>query len=286
MIDLLARAGAGFDIVSGGELAAGAGSRRRPGQGRLLRRRQERGRDPSWRSSAGVRCFNVESRSELQRLDASRRRTGLPGSGVAARESGRRRRHAPVHLDRAAREQVRHRARSGARRSTAKRRACRASRSSASTATSARRSPNWHRSSRHWTRCSNSSERSRARASRSRTSTWAAGWAFATATSGRRRATAMLAAMFERIDANPRRRDLRADVRVRPLDRRQRGRAAHARRVPEANAGQALRDRRRGDERPDAPGAVRRLSRRSCRSGAARSAASQLRRRRSGVRVG
>lgn len=68
IIDLLARAGAGFDIVSGGELrrviAAGgdpskvvfSGVGKRESEMRLA-------------LEAGVRCFNVESESELLRLD-------------------------------------------------------------------------------------------------------------------------------------------------------------------------------------------------------------------------
>jgi diaminopimelate decarboxylase len=67
VIDLLARRGAGFDIVSGGELArviaAGAdpsrvvfsGVGKQPGEMRAA-------------LEAGVRCFNVESESELRRL--------------------------------------------------------------------------------------------------------------------------------------------------------------------------------------------------------------------------
>ncbi len=68
VIDLLAREGAGFDIVSGGELARVIAAGGDPskvvfsGVGK---------REDEMRAAleAGVRCFNVESESELQRLD-------------------------------------------------------------------------------------------------------------------------------------------------------------------------------------------------------------------------
>jgi diaminopimelate decarboxylase len=68
ILDLLARAGAGFDIVSGGELervlAAGGVAARVifSGVGKS-RREMEAG------LAAGIRCFNVESEPELARLD-------------------------------------------------------------------------------------------------------------------------------------------------------------------------------------------------------------------------
>jgi diaminopimelate decarboxylase len=69
ILELLARRGAGFDIVSGGELArvlAAGGDPSRivfSGVGKTVAEmRQALG--------AGVRCFNVESESELVRLDA------------------------------------------------------------------------------------------------------------------------------------------------------------------------------------------------------------------------
>src|SRR5690606_12021923 len=67
-IDLLAREGAGFDIVSGGELArvlAAGGDPSRvvfSGVGKS-------GSEMRMALEAGVRCFNVESESELLRLD-------------------------------------------------------------------------------------------------------------------------------------------------------------------------------------------------------------------------
>jgi len=69
VLELLARRGAGFDIVSGGELArvlAAGGDPARivfSGVGKRVDEMQAA-------LSAGVRCFNVESESELVRLDA------------------------------------------------------------------------------------------------------------------------------------------------------------------------------------------------------------------------
>ncbi|GAA4402545.1 diaminopimelate decarboxylase [Quisquiliibacterium transsilvanicum] len=69
IIDLLARAGAGFDIVSGGELrralAAGADASRVVFSGVGKSANEIR-----FALEAGVRCFNVESTSELRRLSA------------------------------------------------------------------------------------------------------------------------------------------------------------------------------------------------------------------------
>ncbi len=68
IIDLLARRGAGFDIVSGGELqrvlAAGGDASRVVFSGVGKQRDEMRAA-----LEAGVRCFNVESESELRRLD-------------------------------------------------------------------------------------------------------------------------------------------------------------------------------------------------------------------------
>jgi len=68
VVDLLARRGAGFDIVSGGELervlAAGGDPSRVVFSG-VGKQRAEMRRA----LEAGVRCFNVESESELRRLD-------------------------------------------------------------------------------------------------------------------------------------------------------------------------------------------------------------------------
>ena len=69
VLGLLARRGAGFDIVSGGELArvlAAGGDPARivfSGAGKTAAEMRAA-------LAAGVRCFNVESESELVRLDA------------------------------------------------------------------------------------------------------------------------------------------------------------------------------------------------------------------------
>ena len=78
-------------------------------------------------------------RTELLSRGGARRRTAR--AGQPAREPGRRRRDAPVHLHRPEGQQVRHRPRARRWRRTGARPRCRASRWSASTATSARRSP-------------------------------------------------------------------------------------------------------------------------------------------------
>ena len=69
ILDVLARLGAGFDIVSGGELARALAAGARPdriifsGVGKS---------EAEMRAAlqAGIRCFNVESEPELERLDA------------------------------------------------------------------------------------------------------------------------------------------------------------------------------------------------------------------------
>ena len=76
VLDVLARLGAGFDIVSGGELARvlAAGGRAEhvifSGVGKS---------EPEIAAAlaAGIHCFNVESEPELERLDALARRAGV-----------------------------------------------------------------------------------------------------------------------------------------------------------------------------------------------------------------
>jgi diaminopimelate decarboxylase len=82
IIELLARRGAGFDIVSGGELSRVIAAGGDPS--RVVFSGVGKSRDEIRMAlAAGVRCFNVESESELRRIDS-----------VAA-ESGRK---APVSL--------------------------------------------------------------------------------------------------------------------------------------------------------------------------------------------
>jgi diaminopimelate decarboxylase len=76
VLDLLAREGAGFDIVSGGELArvlAAGGSASKvvfSGVGKSEA-------DIAQALEAGVLCFNIESVAELDRIESVARRTGL-----------------------------------------------------------------------------------------------------------------------------------------------------------------------------------------------------------------
>ena len=86
ILNLMARNGAGFDIVSGGELF------------RVLKA----GGDPSkctyagvgkteqeicYALSQGIYCFNVESEAELRAINAIAASTGSQGSGGRARQS-------------------------------------------------------------------------------------------------------------------------------------------------------------------------------------------------------
>jgi diaminopimelate decarboxylase len=89
MLQVLAQAGCGFDIVSGGELervlAAGGRPRRRD----LFRR----GQDPRRNApalDAGIGCFNVESEAELDVLSAVARRQRAARAGQHPRQPQRR----------------------------------------------------------------------------------------------------------------------------------------------------------------------------------------------------
>jgi diaminopimelate decarboxylase len=75
ILDLLARLGAGFDIVSGGELArvlAAGGSASRVIFSGVGKSAQE----IATALEAGIRCFNVESEPELERIEAVAARMG------------------------------------------------------------------------------------------------------------------------------------------------------------------------------------------------------------------
>ena len=109
VLQSFARAGCGFDIVSGGELArvlAAGGDPRTIVFSGVGKTRAEMRRA----LEADVLCFNVESEGELDVLStvAGRGRTHAPDQ--PARQSRRRCRDAPLHLDRAEGQQVRHRA--------------------------------------------------------------------------------------------------------------------------------------------------------------------------------
>ncbi len=147
ILRLLAGLGAGADIVSGGELLAAlrAGFPRRAD--RLRGRRQERRRD---RTRARARDRGVERRERGRDRAAGRGGRGArhARARLAARQPRHRRPLAPVHLDRAARGQVRRRHRCGRRRSCAGRASARGSTWSECSATSARRSSTRSRSRR------------------------------------------------------------------------------------------------------------------------------------------
>ncbi|MFM1991159.1 MAG: diaminopimelate decarboxylase [Pseudomonadota bacterium] len=76
ILELLARRGAGFDIVSGGELARVLAAGGAPSK--IVFSGVGKTRDEMRAAlAAGVRCFNVESESELVRLDAVAREMGV-----------------------------------------------------------------------------------------------------------------------------------------------------------------------------------------------------------------
>ncbi len=113
ILNLFASLGAGFDIVSGGELE------------RVLRA----GGDPSkvifsgvgksgaeidFALKVGIGSFNVESAAELDAARTARAAPVAKSAHLGARESRHRRRHASVHLDRVEIQQVRRAARRSA----------------------------------------------------------------------------------------------------------------------------------------------------------------------------
>ena len=77
VLALMARLGAGFDIVSGGELARVLAAGGEPAQNRLLRGRQDRAPRSTGRCEAGILCLNLESEAELERVDAIAARRGM-----------------------------------------------------------------------------------------------------------------------------------------------------------------------------------------------------------------
>jgi diaminopimelate decarboxylase len=75
VLDLLRRRGAGFDIVSGGELARALAAGASPGS-IVFSGVGKTAAEMHAALRAGVRCFNVESDSELERLDSVARAAG------------------------------------------------------------------------------------------------------------------------------------------------------------------------------------------------------------------
>ncbi len=284
VLQWFARRGCGFDIVSGGELerviAAGGDPRRVVFSG-VGKTRAE------MRASARRRRALLQRRKR-RRARAARRGRGRKrphGPDQPARQSRRRPENPSLHLDRPAREQVRHRPCRRARRLRARRQPARRSRWSASIATSARRSsrrapivdaldrlldlveavegdgiaPRPHR------------PRRRPRHHLRRRDA-AAG----------RRARRRLARAHRR--ARPRRQEDRA--RAGPLAGRQRRHPGERGALPEARQREELLHRRRRDERPDAAGDVRRLDGDRRVRAARHGGRPHLRRRRAGLRIG
>ncbi len=97
VLDVLARLGAGFDIVSGGELARVLAAGGDPakvvfsGVGKTEQEIEQALR-------ADILCFNIESAAELDRIDAVARRLRQRARDFGSCESGRRSAHASVHL--------------------------------------------------------------------------------------------------------------------------------------------------------------------------------------------
>ena len=123
VLQTFAQAGCGFDIVSGGELArvlAAGGDPARVVFSGVGKTRAEMRQA----LEVGVRCFNVESLGELDRLDEVALALGRARAGQPARQPRRRRRHAPLHLHRPEGQQVRHRRTTRRWRPTAMRHRC------------------------------------------------------------------------------------------------------------------------------------------------------------------
>ena len=76
ILEALARLGAGFDIVSGGEMARVLAAGGRPGR-IILSGVGKSEAEMRAALQAGIRCFNVESEPELERLDAIARSMGV-----------------------------------------------------------------------------------------------------------------------------------------------------------------------------------------------------------------
>ena len=110
IVNLLARLGSGFDIVSGGELAramaAGADPARIVFSG-VGKTEAEMARA----LQLGILCFNLESASELEHLNRVAGSLGQACADQLPGQSGRRSEDPPVHLDRPEGRQVRHRIR-------------------------------------------------------------------------------------------------------------------------------------------------------------------------------
>jgi len=105
VLNILARMGAGFDIVSGGELSRVLQAGGDPakvifsGLGKTVAEIHQA-------LQAGIHCFNVESEAELARLNEVGFAAYSSGLNICARKSRCRRRHPPLYIDRLEREQI------------------------------------------------------------------------------------------------------------------------------------------------------------------------------------
>ena len=111
VLRLMARLGAGFDIVSGGELARVLAAGGDPAQGGVLGRRQERGRDRARRCAPACSASTWNRRPSSSASSRIARRARQARAGRVPRQPRRRREDAPVHLHRPEGKQVRHRLR-------------------------------------------------------------------------------------------------------------------------------------------------------------------------------
>ncbi len=110
ILNLFARLGAGFDIVSGGELERVLAAGGDPGKvvfSGVGKTREEM----RLALEAGILCFNVESESELDCSTRSPAASGKSRAGQAARQSRCRPQDPPLHFHRPQGQQVRRRLR-------------------------------------------------------------------------------------------------------------------------------------------------------------------------------
>ena len=188
ILNLFARLGSGFDIVSGGELARVIAAGGDPAKV-VFSGVGKSEAEMAQALAAGILCFNVESAGELERLNTVAGALGKRAP-VSFRVNPDVDPKTHPYIATGLKESkfgVAFDGRAGAVSRT--RRACRMSPSTASTATSARRSPNSSTYVEATAKVLDLVDRLGPTASRSRTSTWAAGSAFATATRSRSTST-------------------------------------------------------------------------------------------------
>ena len=114
ILKLLAERGAGFDIVSGGELERVLAAAPEAVGRVVFSGVGKTAAEIDRALIAGILEFNVESEAELELLAEPREETEERGAICAARESGCVRRDASIYFHRTARTQIRHRHSPGA----------------------------------------------------------------------------------------------------------------------------------------------------------------------------